>query len=140
MRMPERHPHADPAPVAAPPRSSIALFMWGDYIEDFLAPLDLALSDFGNMTGGWAFGFVDALQRAGWRPVILCVSRDVQRPTCLAHRDSGTPLWALPPSRLYRTLRKIFGDRLSAEWQTSKWARNLGSVIRYTNLDRAALE
>lgn len=135
-----RHARGHAASAFAPTRSSIALFMWGDYIEDFLAPLDLALSDFGNMTGGWAFGFVDALQRAGWRPVILCVSRGVQRPTRFTHRDSGTPLWAIPSSKLYGTLRTLFGDRLSAEWQSSTWARNLGSVIRYTNLDRAVLE
>jgi glycosyltransferase involved in cell wall biosynthesis len=128
------------AASAAPPRSTIALFMWGDSIEDFLTPLNLRLSDFGNMTGGWAFGFVDALQRAGWRPVILCVSRVVERPTRFTHRASGTPLWAIPSSRLYGTLRTFFGDRLSSEWQSSKWARMLGSAIRYTNLDGTVLE
>ena len=114
--------------------------MWGDYIEDFLAPLDLRLSDLVNITGGWAFGFVDALQRAGWRPIILCVSRTVEQLTRLEHPDSGTSIWAIPSSRLYRSLRTFFGDGLSSQWHSSTLAANVGSVIRYTNLDGTVLE
>jgi len=63
--------------------------MWGDYIEDFLAPLELGLPDLVKITGGWAFGFVDALQRAGWRPII----RSSAWPTTPALSITRSALW-----------------------------------------------
>jgi starch synthase len=78
----------------------IAIFPWGEVIEEFLDPLDLGLGDFaGKMTGGWLFGYVLALQSQGWRPVIVCASDSVSRPTRLEHAATGAPIWVAPGKR-----------------------------------------
>jgi starch synthase len=75
----------------------IAIFPWGDVVEEFLDPLGLGLDDFAaRMTGGWLFGYVLALQGQGWRPVIVCTSRSVARPTRLEHAATGAPIWVAP--------------------------------------------
>ena len=60
----------DSGPAAGP---TVAIFPWGEVIEEFLDSLGLDLDDFvTKMTGGWLFGYVLALQRQGWRPIIVC--------------------------------------------------------------------
>jgi hypothetical protein len=50
---------------------TIAIFPWGEVIEEFLYPLGLTLSDFvTKMTGGRLFGYVLAMQSQGRRPII----------------------------------------------------------------------
>jgi glycosyltransferase involved in cell wall biosynthesis len=76
---------------------SIAIFPWGQVIEDFLGPIGLTVADYAQrMTGGWLFGYVAALQSAGWRPVILYPSSSVTAPTRLEHVGTGTPIWLVP--------------------------------------------
>jgi starch synthase len=90
------------------PGGRVALLPWGDLIEDFLEPIGLSFEDFRDrMSGGWLFGYVDALQRAGVETVIVCVSREVDRPRRERHRDSGAVLVALPPSRAYLAARRL---------------------------------
>jgi len=56
---------------------TVAIFPWGDVIEDFLDPIGLTVSDFvERMSGGWLFGYVAALHASGWRAVIVCVSKE----------------------------------------------------------------
>jgi starch synthase len=51
----------------------VALFPWGDVVEEFLDPIGLRLEDFvERMTGGWLFGYAAALRRAGHSPMIVC--------------------------------------------------------------------
>ncbi len=41
----------------------LALLPWGDLIEDFLDGIGVSLEDFSSkMTGGWLFGYVEALR------------------------------------------------------------------------------
>jgi starch synthase len=88
-------------------RCRIALLPWGELIEDFLDPIGLSFEDFRDrMSGGWLFGYVDALARAGVETVIVCVTGEVERPTRERHRDSGAVLVALPPSRTYLAARR----------------------------------
>ncbi len=76
---------------------------WGNVFERFLDPIGLSLDDFcERMTGGWLFGYVEALRSAGWQSVLFLVSRSVERPTRREHAPSGTPLCVLPVSTLYR--------------------------------------
>ena len=94
--------------------SCIAIFPWGDVIEEFLDPIGLTLEDFAQrMTGGWLFGYVAALQSAGWRAVIVCASERVSAPTVLCHAGTDAAIHAVP------------GRRCTAEWGSSQRAKEL---------------
>jgi glycosyltransferase involved in cell wall biosynthesis len=87
-------------------RGTVALLPWGNVIEDFLDPIGLSLDDFcARLTGGWLFGYIDALRFAGWRTVIFLISRQAEAPARLAHLPSGTPICVLPTWKLYRGRR-----------------------------------
>ena len=92
---------------ALPQSFSVALLPWGDLIEDFLDTIGVSFEKFqGEMTGGWLFGLIEALQEAHVRVVLFCFSARVQAPTRYTHTPTGATLWMLPPSRLYRALRR----------------------------------
>lgn len=83
-----------------PATRSVAIFPWGEVMEEFLHPLGLELDDFvKRMSGGWLFGYVRALQNEGWRPLILCASEAVKKATRLVHESTGAPIWAVPGKR-----------------------------------------
>ena len=78
----------------------IALFPWGDVIEEFLEPIGLELQDFvEQMTGGWLFGYAAALVSVGHKPIIVCASERVSRIECYEHSGTGTPIWVAPARR-----------------------------------------
>lgn len=86
------------------PEPVVALLPWGNVAEDFLEPLDLSLEDFAErMTGGWMFGYIEALKLAGWRAEILWVTSR-HGPCRLAHRDTGVGITALPAPLPWRCL------------------------------------
>lgn len=91
------------APLDDQPHPAVAIFPWGEVIEQFLESLDLDLNDFAyKMTGGWLFGYVLALQRQGWHPIIVCPSERVGAPMRLIHAGTGAPIWAVPAKRSRR--------------------------------------
>lgn len=95
----------------------IALLPWGDAIEDFLAPLDLTLEQFrDDVSGGWLFGYVDALKAAGVETVIVCFSDGVRRTRTWRHHGTGSELLVLPVPRPGRLLRGVLDDRYA--WST----------------------
>lgn len=111
-----------PAAAAAPP--TVALLPWGDVLEDFLDPLGLDVQDYAErMTGGWLFGYVDALARADVRTVVVCVSARVSAPVRLVHRGSGSPIWVLPATRAYRTARRVLVDPYAWDRRTAAGGR-----------------
>ncbi|MBZ9709161.1 glycosyltransferase family 4 protein [Mesorhizobium sp. ESP7-2] len=78
----------------------IALFPWGDVVEEFLDPIGLRLKDFvEQMTGGWLFGYASALQLARHRPVIVCASEHASEIECHYHAGTGVPIWIVPGRR-----------------------------------------
>ncbi|UCI06469.1 glycosyltransferase family 4 protein [Mesorhizobium sp. B1-1-8] len=78
----------------------VALFPWGDVVEEFLDPIGLHLKEFvEQMTGGWLFGYVAALQLAGHRPIIVCASEHASRIECYHHGGTGAPIWVVPGRR-----------------------------------------
>jgi starch synthase len=86
------------AAMTSPP--CIAIFPWGDVLEDFLEPIGLDLQAFTErMTGGWLFGYVAALQSIGWRPILVVASKSVSRPVRLEHSGTGAAIWAVPARR-----------------------------------------
>jgi glycosyltransferase involved in cell wall biosynthesis len=78
----------------------IALFPWGEVIEEFLDPIGLRLEDFvERMTGGWLFGYAAALRSVGHRPMIICASERAPAIACYRHAGTGTPIWVTPGKR-----------------------------------------
>ena len=95
------------AGATGPERKRIALLPWGNVIEDFLEGISLTLDEFcERMTGGWLFGYAQALRMAGWDPVMICVSRDATKPLRRQHAPSGMAVWVLPPWPVYRALAR----------------------------------
>ena len=89
----------------------VAVLVWGDAVEDFLAPLGIGVRQFATeMDGGWLFGYAEALRRAGVRPVVVCVSREVRRAERLVHEATGAAVWVLPLPRRYRPFRAALRD------------------------------
>jgi glycosyltransferase involved in cell wall biosynthesis len=88
-------------------RVRIALLPWGgDLIEDFLDTIGVSLEGFRDeMSGGWLFGYVDALARVGVDTVIVCISSRVRKPERWTHRATGTTMRILPASGSYARLR-----------------------------------
>lgn len=86
---------------------TIALLPFGYTIEYFLDMIDLSLESFCvEMSGGWLFGYIEALKRAGIRTILICFSTAVEKPTRYTTRATGLPAWALPAPRLYRALKR----------------------------------
>lgn len=106
---------------------AVALLPWGDVVEDFLDPLGIGLEGLRDeMAGGWLFGFVDALARAGVESSIVVVSRSVGRVTRWRHAATGAPLVILPAPRAYRALRRTVADPYA--WTAAQSARAAGRL------------
>ena len=83
--------------LSAAPRR-VALVPWGTPLEVFLDPLGADLDDFcERLSGGWLFGFAEALRLAGHSPSIVVSSRTVRTPVARMHLPTGTPVDVLPP-------------------------------------------
>lgn len=94
----------------------VAIVPWGDAIEDFLDSVGLTLDQFRDeMTGGWLFGYVEALRTAGVDAAIVCVSRDARAPAEWRHKPTGATLIILPLPRAYRRLRRLVRDPYAAD-------------------------
>lgn len=115
----------------------VALFPWGDVVEEFLDPLGLQLADFvERMSGGWLFGYVAALQSVGWRPFVVYGSRSVAAPTRTLHRPTGATLWLVPA----RAFPYPFSSRRSAQqWRATPW-RAFRRVLRAERCDALLLQ
>ena len=88
-------------------RPTIALLPWGDVIEDFLDTIGISLERLRDeYTGGWLFGYVDALASAGVDTMLVCVSRQVREPVRWRHAPTGAELVLLPQPRAHRLLRR----------------------------------
>ncbi len=86
---------------------TVALLPWGDLIEDFLDQIGVSLETFcTTMDGGWMFGYVEALRRAGVRMVVICVSARVAKPTPFTHGPTGAQFWVLPASEAFLRMRR----------------------------------
>ena len=118
----------------------VAILPWGNLIEDFLDPLNLSLEDFTHrMSGGWLFGYAAALRSAGMEPVILCVSKQVRRTERLINPQTGLVTLALPPSALYRRLRRFPGDPDAGATPRGRIGRRLQAAVPYLATPPAAL-
>ena len=88
-------------------RSTVALLPWGDLIEDFLDSIGVSFESFyQEMTGGWLFGYIDALRTVGIRTVVFCISARVQKTTRYTHVPTGATICVLPASGIYLSIRR----------------------------------
>jgi starch synthase len=99
--------------------AKVALLPWGDVFEDFLEPIGVSLEKFCNeMTGGWLFGYVEALELVGVRTAIIIFSTQVTSITRRTHLPTGASIIILPATKSFRVIRRIapylhFGDTVS---------------------------
>jgi glycosyltransferase involved in cell wall biosynthesis len=113
-------------------RGTVALLLWGNVIEDFLDRISLSLDDFcERVTGGWLFGYIQALRSAGWQSVLFLVSREVEGTTRLRHAPSGTRVCVLPAWKAYRSVARGMVDPYGGSVE-----RVFGRVSRLRRLDR----
>jgi glycosyltransferase involved in cell wall biosynthesis len=88
------------------PRKKIALLPWGNLIEDFLDTIGVSFEQFcTEMTGGWLFGYVEALKRAGVETVLFCFSARVSTVERHLHRPTGAFVCVLPVPQVYQATR-----------------------------------
>jgi glycosyltransferase involved in cell wall biosynthesis len=89
------------------PLRTIALVDWTHLIEDFLDNSGISFEEFRNeMRGSWVFGYIDALQRVGVRPVFVGVSARVETTSRFRHEPSGATICLLPAPKAYRATRR----------------------------------
>lgn len=102
---------------------AIAFLHCMDLIDDFLDHIKISLENYCNeFVGSWVFGYVNALQKAGVRPVLFCISARVTQTTRFTHRPTGARICVIPASKSYLAYRGIRRSILSlygaAEGQT----------------------
>jgi starch synthase len=72
---------------------TVALLPWGDFIEDFLDGIGITLDEFcTQMTGGWLFGYIEALRRQGNECSIFCFSSNVESTVHKVHAPTGASI------------------------------------------------
>ncbi|HEY9675151.1 MAG TPA: glycosyltransferase family 4 protein [Waterburya sp.] len=87
---------------------TIALLPFPDLFEDFFDTIGLSLESFGNeLTGGWMFNYIDALQLAGVRTVLFFISARVSQTTQFVHAPTGAMVCVLPAPKIYRAYRAV---------------------------------
>lgn len=98
---------ASSSAVGARPALTVALVDWSQLLEDYLDNIGVSFESFRDrVTGGWMFGYVDALGRSGARTVLFCVSARVTETERFTHAPTGATLCVLPAPRAYRALRR----------------------------------
>jgi glycosyltransferase involved in cell wall biosynthesis len=96
----------------------VALLPWGHTIEDFLDGVGVSLDQFCmEMTGGWLFGYVQALQLAGFQVTIFCFSSRSRVVASKRHLPTGAEICLIPAERSYRWMRRFFTDPYA--WETA---------------------
>ena len=99
------------ANLLSPRSPMIAILPWGDFIEDFLDTIGVSLEEFSSkMTGGWLFGYIEALQLQGIRSTIFCFSKHVQGTVYSVHHGTGAGIVMLRTSSIYQKIRKHLND------------------------------
>ena len=99
---------ADASAMRAGTDPTVALLPWGDVYDDYLDWIGISLDEFcTEMSGGYLFGYVDALGQVGVRTVLVLWSRNVSHPERRVHVPTGATVWVLPPARAHLTARRL---------------------------------
>ena len=95
-------------PMTTTTEPAIGLLHWGNVWEDFLDSIGVSFEAFcKEMTGGWMFGYIEALRLAGVRTVLFCISANVTAPTRYTHAPTGTTICVLPAPKIYHLARRL---------------------------------
>ncbi len=114
---------------------TVALLPGGDRFEDFHDKIGVSLQAFRDeLTGGWLFNYVEALQAAGVRPVLVFTSARVSQTVRFTHAGTGASVCVLPSPLLHRKLRAV-----EQRWWHSRLLRAVGSYLA-TPVRRLAAE
>lgn len=99
----------------------VALIDWSHLLEDFLDNIGLSLEQFcQEMTGGWLFGYIDALQKVGTPCVLFCFTARLAQAQRVIHRPTGAVIWLVPSSKSYRWVRKrILNPYVQNVWEAA---------------------
>ncbi len=85
----------------------VALIEWSHLIEDFLGNIGISLKDFTEqMTGGWLFGYIEALKLQNVTTVLICFSAEAKTTQRFIHKPTGATICVLPAPCMYRYIRK----------------------------------
>ena len=104
----------------------LALLHWGDLIEDYLELVDLSFDVFREeMTGGWMFGYVEALRRAGVETVLFVVTRSAKDVCRTRHDPTGATMVLIPAGKAHRVARRLVADPQA--WTTRDAVRGLSA-------------
>ena len=108
----------------------VALLPWGDVVEDFLDGIGVSLGEFSSrMTGGWLFGYIDALKLQGIRTTIVCFSERVMN-TTLGTEPTGAELVILRAPAAYRVIRRSMSDPCGCSMRdVRRQERTLASLL-----------
>jgi glycosyltransferase involved in cell wall biosynthesis len=88
-------------------RPTVGLIDWCHIIEDFIGNLGVSFDELRtSFRGSWILGYMDALNRAGVRPIWFCVSEQVTAPWRFTHEPTGCLICVLPAPRVYRAIRR----------------------------------
>ena len=120
----------------------IALIPWGNVIEDYLDTIGISLEKFcTEMTGGWLFGYIEALKLAGVRTLLICISSRITVPTRRIHQPTGAVVCIVPIGKTYLSLRhrmvyaygstveETFGDVSGLKKGYFSWLRHLSPYL-----------
>jgi glycosyltransferase involved in cell wall biosynthesis len=93
--------------ISDEPEPVVALVDFSQLVEDYLDNIGVTLEGFlGETSGGWMFGYIDALRKAGVRTVLFLVSARVAAPERRRHAATGAAVWVLPAPSAYRRVRR----------------------------------
>ena len=93
---------------STPAPRRIAILMWGDVVEDFLAPIGWTLDEFlTRMSGGWLFGYIDALRLTGIESTLIVYTRAKRGTNSTVHAATGARVRLVQSPLRYRALRVI---------------------------------
>lgn len=123
-------------------QQTIALLHWGNLIEDFLDSIEVSFEGFcQEMTGGWMFGYIDALKLVGVQTVLFCISAQVNEPTRHTHIPTGAKICVLPAPENYRAIhrhivnpygwkvKEMFGDVQGAKYLLSALLKDVSPYL-----------
>ena len=103
------------------------------------------------MTGGWLFGYIEALKLAGIKTILICISSTVTVITRKIHQPTGAIISLLPAGKIYLSLsrsmvypygcnvKETFGDVFGLKKIYCSWLRQLSPYLA-TPLIRLAQE
>jgi glycosyltransferase involved in cell wall biosynthesis len=121
---------------------TIALFPWGQLWDDFYESIGVSFESFcKELTGGWQFGYIDALRVAGVRTVLFYVSTNVTEPTRFTHAPTGATICLLPAPKSYRTIRPQITQQnpsLAPNSEESQGSRSKSHQIGFKLLKQVA--